>query len=411
MVTLKMWIWGAGYTAKQLMKHEIDIFKERFSDIDIDVSLIPWRDAWESIMNAANEQKGPDILQVGSTWNATLADLGVLKDITQEVSDVNLTGDIFVPATWSSCHFPDSDRISSLPWFADIRAIYYRQDILRELGMSADNLDNWKSFEQACENIKSYRESGKEIEVIGVSGQSDALLLHNIAPWIWSAGGDFLSADRKKATFNNQKSLNGIKFFMDLVSNGYITSSALKSDTEQIASGFFQKGDYAMCIPGPLSEHSLRDPSSVEYKPEITGNCTSSLFPTGPAGRFVFCGGSNLAITSFTEHPKEAWEFIRFLTSYESQSRYPKRLNMFPTLLESFDAIFIEEKPEWKGLKDSWRYGRAFPNVAVWGAIESLLIETFGRIFTRIQDGNYDFSLVKDDLDRLAGDVDDLLVR
>ncbi|MFH1238947.1 MAG: extracellular solute-binding protein, partial [bacterium] len=330
---------------------------------------------------------------------------------TQEVHEANLEGDIFVPAAWSSCHFPYSEKISSLPWFADIRSIYYRKDIFEKLSLSADDLADWASFERTCEKIKVFKEEEKTIEVFGVSGQKDALLLHNIAPWIWGAGGDFLTPDGKEATFNKQESLDGIAFLIELVRKGYIPVSALKVPTEKINLDFFTKGDYVMAIPGPLSESSPLNPTSPLYNPKIGENCMSSLFPAGTKGRFVFCGGSNLAITSFSQYPKEAWEFVQFLVSYDSQSRYPKTLYMFPTLLESFDSVFIEEKPGWKGLKDAWKYGRAFPNVPAWGAIESLSIECFGKIFAWVQEGDYDISKIRTDLDRVVLDVNDLLAR
>ena len=412
MIKLKMWVWGAGTAAKQLMKQETRAFNERYPDVDVDVTLIPWQDAWDSIMNAAKEKKGPDILQVGSTWNGTLAHLGVLKDITQEVIDANLTGDIFVPAAWSSCHFPGSERVSSLPWFADIRAIYYRTDIFRELSLTAESLDDWTSFENACKKIKNAK-LDKPIEVFGVSGQQDALLLHNIAPWIWGAGGDFLTPDGKKAAFNGEEALNGIAFYMGLISNGYILPAALKLKTEEIAREAFTKGTYAISVPGPLSDSSPLDPGHHNYRAEIAENCMPLLFPAGRGGKFVFCGGSNLGVTSFSPYPRNAWawEFIKFLVSYESQSHYPKRLNMFPSLLESFDAAFMEQKAVWGGFKDLWKYGRAFPNVAVWGEIEALLIKCFGKIFARIQEGNYDYNLVKEDLDKAAEEVNKLLAK
>ncbi|MFH1784649.1 MAG: extracellular solute-binding protein, partial [bacterium] len=232
------------------------------------------------------------------------------------------------------------------------------------------------------------------------------------APWIWGAGGDFISPDEKEARFNTEESLNGIEYFMNLIANGYISKEALALTTEEVARAFFFKGEFSMSIPGPLSLSSPFDPANPLYLEEIATNCASSLFPEGPKGRFIFCGGSNLAVTSFSKNPEQAWEFVKHLTSYESQSRYPRALNMFPAILEYFDALFIaEERAEWKGLKNAWKYGRSFPNVAAWGAIEVLLIECFGKNFARMREGIYNFSLVKDDLDTVAYDIEELLGR
>ncbi|MFH1238946.1 MAG: extracellular solute-binding protein [bacterium] len=410
MVTINMWVWGTESIAEEKVKLEATIFRKMFPDIEIKISLISWHDAWDSIMNAANEAKGPDILQVGSTWNATLAYLGVIKDLTREFKDSNLAEDIFVPAACVSCHFPNSAQVSSVPWFVDIRAMYYRKDIFEKLGMSADNLYDWTSFKQTCDTIAKFKQEEKSIEVLAVSGQQEALLLQNIAPWIWAAGGDFLTPDGIRAACNTQEVLDGLEFYISLISKGYIPLSILRLNEYEINERFFIKGAYAMAIPGPLTDWNVLDPNSSIYAEEVTKYCIPCMFPEGPAGRFTFCGGSNLAITSFSRYPREAWEFIKFLVSYESQNRYA-RGNKFPSLLESFDSLFMKEELELGTLIKSWKYGRSFPNVASWGSIESLLIQCFGKIFARVQEGDYDMTKIRTDLDQAALDVDSLLAR
>jgi len=408
MVTLNMWLlWGDGLFSKDPIDREIEYFRQKFPHIDIKVILIRWPEAWENIIKAANEEKGPDVLQIGTTWNATLAYLGVLKDITRECHEANIKGDAFVPAAWNSCQVPGSDKVSCLPWFVDIRAVYYRQDIFKKLYMSEANLYDWSSFEEACSNVLNFKSEGNPIEVLGISGDAEPLLVHNVAPWIWGAGGDFLTPDGKKAAFNSQEAVKGLEFYIGLIAKGYIPSSALRLINEQVYTNFFTRGLYAMAIPGSVG---ALDPPSPTYFESVTPHCAPALFPEGPAGRFAFCGGSNLAITSFSEHSQEAWEFIKFLISPESQMRYG-RGNKFPGLLKSFESFFINGQSKSERFKESWKYGRSFPNIASWGAVESLLIGCFGKIFARVQEGDYNISKIRTDLDQAANDVDSLLAR
>ncbi len=409
--SLKMWMWpaGRGGRGKQFIEREIREFQKSYP-LKVEVEIIPWQEYWDRIKDLTKEENGPDILQIGSTWNATLASAGVIYDLTNTVIDL-MGGQIFIPAAWGSCHFPGSARVSSLPWFVDIRAIYYRRDVFSHAGVPVHELETWKSFESACVKLKDTEFKGKKIEVLGVSGQKETLLVHNVAPWIWGAGGDFLTTDEKQAAFNSEASLRGIEYYIGLASKGYIPSSALARGTEEIAKGFFMDGDYAMSIPGILGAPSPLDPNNPDYVPEVGENCVASLFPAGPAGRFVFCGGSNLAVNNASKKAPEAIELIKFLISYESQTRCVKALNMLPSLMEAFDAVFLADEPRQRGLKNSWRFGRAFPNVAAWGEIERLLMECFGKIFARVQKGNYSFSLVKADLDLTAEEVNTLLAK
>lgn len=292
MVTLNMWIWGEGEASEQLIKREIRAFNIKFPDLEIHPTSISWRDAWDSIVMVAQEEKGPDVLQIGSTWNGTLAALGVLKDITREFNEANFSKDMFAPAALTNCYFPHTDQMGFLPWFVDLRALYYRRDILKTLEMSEENLSDWTSFEKVCERIKGFKKGDKEIKALGVSGRADALILHNISPWIWSAGGDFLSPDGKRAIFNSREVLDALEFYIGLVSKGYIPVSALKLWTEEVAKNFFVRGDYAIAIPGPLGGSTALNPTDPDYNAEVAGNCVPALFPAGKAGRYIFLEGA-----------------------------------------------------------------------------------------------------------------------
>jgi multiple sugar transport system substrate-binding protein len=411
MVTINMWIlWGGGLFSRDTIDREIGYFRKISPEINVEVTLIRWSGAWENILSAANEEKGPDILQIGSTWNATLAYLGVLKDISRECNEADISGDVFVPAAWSSCQVPGSGQISSVPWFVDIRSMYYREDIFKKLDMSGANLYDWTSLKEACQGIADFKAEGNLIDVLGVAGKQELLLVQSLAPWIWGAGGDFLTPDGKKAAFNSLEAVTGLEFYISLIAEGFIPLSALRVFNDQVYSNFFSQGLYATAIPGPVGDWDPLDPNSPTYVEEITPHCKPVLFPEGPAGRFVFCGGSNLAITSFSKHQQEAWEFIKFLLSHESQARYD-RGNKFPSRLESFEAVFTDEKSRKDKFKESWKYGKSFPNIASWGAVESLLIECYGKIFARISEGDHDIFKVRTDLDKTALDVDSLLAR
>jgi len=421
MTTLKMWIMPVSVQTKQVVAREVAVFQEEFAGIEVNLEVIPWDQAWKKITNLANEKEGPDIIQLGSTWNGSFAALGVLKDITAFVDTIG-GGNSFVPAAWSSCLFPkarkkensvlaEPKKVSSIPWFADVRTLYYREDIFKQLGLTPVDLETWDSFLEVCRRVNGFKYKGRIMNALGVSGQKEPLLVHNIAPWIWGAGGDFILPDGGRVAFNSDIAAKGIEFFLGLAEKGYMADSALKQGTEDVAYSFCVSGDYVMSFSGAHCMPSLLDPNSASFVPDISGHCVASLFPAGTAGRFVFCGGSNLAVTSFSPHPEEAWSLIKYLIGFDSQNRYPKAINMLPSLLESFDATFMTDDAKDRALKESWRFGRAFPNVPVWGEIEFLLIDYLGKIWERVQQKQYDMSLVKKDLDEAAQRANELLAK
>ena len=132
--SLKMWVWtiGQGEQGEVFIDKEIAEF-QKICPVKVNIEVVPWHGYWNKILRIPQEQDGPDVIQIGSTWNATLAQKGILREITQETADLGGVG-MFVPSSWPSCHFPASARISSLPWFVDIRPLYYRKDIFEAVG-------------------------------------------------------------------------------------------------------------------------------------------------------------------------------------------------------------------------------------------------------------------------------------
>ncbi|MFH1783785.1 MAG: extracellular solute-binding protein [bacterium] len=422
MSTLKLWVMPVALQSKRLVSREITNFQEQFAGIEVKIEEITWDVAWNKIIDLPNNpDDAPDIIQLGSTWNGSFASLGILKDITELINSMG-GGESFVPASWSSSCFPQAKRanssmdepprVSSLPWFVDIRTLYYRDDVFSNLGLNAMNLETWDTFMETCQKLHKKTYKGRELDVLGLSGKKETLLVHNLAPWVWGAGGDFISEDGKTAAFNSEPALRGIEFFLSLNDKQYISRKSLEQSTEDVAHSFCVKGDFAMSLSGAHCMPQLLDPNSAAFVPEIGGNCIASLFPAGPSGRFVFCGGSNLAITTYCKHIDEAWNLLKYFVSFDSQNRFPRAINMLPSLLESFDATFITDENRERGaLKESWRFGRAFPNVPAWGEIELLLIDYLAKIWQEIGQGKYDFGKIKNDINEAAQKANELLAK
>ena len=53
----------------------------------------------------------------------------------------------------------------------------------------------------------------------------------------------------------------------------------------------------------------------LEQMPETDFNCELYLVPEGSAGRISTSGGFQLAMGGGTEHPEEAWQLIKYLTT------------------------------------------------------------------------------------------------
>lgn len=355
-------------------------FEEAHPDIRIKITSVDWGAAWTKITTAATSRDVPDIVQLGSTWVGSISGMNALLDLSDKVDELG-GPDAFVPAAWASHGIIGSGKVTAIPWFVDARALYYRTDVFKRLGLSSRDLSTWKSFEKTLKKIKDAKLTieGKKITPLGVSGKNDWNVVHNLSPWIWAGGGDYLSKDHKSSVLDSKNTRKGVTFYLSLVRKGYVPLEYLELNTAQVSSNF-NNGLCAMYFDGPYEVKTLSTPPQ---QGGALGSLTSRNFgvapyPQGPKGRFTFVGGSNLAIFKAAKHPEEAWEVIKFLLSPEAQVHYTKYTGFLPAKKVAFEHPFFTANPHRKVFKEAIKYGRTYPCIPSWGPLEPVLTRRFG---------------------------------
>lgn len=79
----------------------------------------------------------------------------------------------------------------------------------------------WEQFEKACEACY-FTDGGKKYFGTGLI---DTYAMHS---WIWTAGGDYLSADKKNVTVNETKFITGLQRFIDLMDQKGVSPNRLE---------------------------------------------------------------------------------------------------------------------------------------------------------------------------------------
>jgi multiple sugar transport system substrate-binding protein len=382
--------------------------------IKVKVTSVDWGAAWTKITTAATSGDVPDLVQIGSTWVGSISGMGSLMDIKDKVSELG-GKNAFVPAAWRSAGLEGSGQVTAVPWFMDARAMYYRTDVLREAKVDPKELGDWRSFEKALKKIKDAKVSidGLEVSPLGISGKNDWNVIHNLAPWIWGAGGDFIGPDRKQAVINSKDSLKGILYYIGLVKNGYVPIEYLELNTAQVSSNF-NNGSCAIYFDGPYEVKTLTTPPG---QGGAAGSLTSRNFavapyPAGQKGKVTFVGGSNLGIFKLAKHPNEAFKVIQYLTSKKVQVDYAKVTGFLPARRDAFDDPFFSSDPNRRVFKEAVLYGKTYPCIPAWGLLEPVLTRRFGIMWeyvTNTYDNGYKEAEIKKQLELAKTEIDGVL--
>ncbi|MFH1541681.1 MAG: sugar ABC transporter substrate-binding protein [bacterium] len=409
---IEMWVMPNSLEPIADLEKLIKPFEEE-TGYKVTITSVDWGAAWSKITTAATSGDVPDVVQLGSTWVSAITGMGALEIISKE-SVAQLGGpETFVPVSWTTTGIENSGKTTAIPWIVDARALYYRKDVLKKVGVSAAQLKTWKTFKEGLQRIYDADVviNDQFIAPFGMSGKNDWNVIHSLAPWIWMAGGDFLSADRKTCVLDSEEVFNGISFYISMVRDSLVPIEFLELNTAQV-SGNFNDGGVAMYFDGPYEVKTLTRPAS---EGGAQGSLTSRNFsvtgyPSGPKGRYTFVGGSTLGIFKQAKNKSGAFELIKYLTSRPAQIEYAKVTGFLPARRDAFSDPFFAEDPKRKVFKDAVEYGRTYPPVPSWGILEPILTRRFGIMWDYVtSDTNYDEEKIREQLILAKKEVESIL--
>jgi multiple sugar transport system substrate-binding protein len=348
------------------IKDLVDQF-EHDQGIRVRLETIPWTMGWARMVEVALYHSGPDVSEIGNSWAGDLTRMESLRPFSQ-IEVKSITGqDEFFPSVWDSVGKAKEDpsAVYSIPWTADARAVIYRRDWLSKAGVDESTaFDDTNRFEQALAGLKSNRTPTPLV----LPTKRTSLTIHNLASWVWEAGGSFLSPDNQTILFDQPQALKGsIAYFR--LSRFLGEAAHLMNDYDAYEQ--FYSGKAAVTLGGSWNLHS------TAMSEEVHANIGVRPMPGVP-----FVGGNHLVIWNHTRHEMAALKFIEFLqTEAAAKLIYPQ----FGLPVRPGDWSWAPfDSPQYQVLKQSIQKGRGFPTGQLWGLVEKRLTDVLADIWANV---------------------------
>lgn len=410
--TLEVWIMPNSPQPDQDFLEVVKPFTDKNPNIKINVTVLDWGSAWSKITTAATSGKGPDVLQLGTTWVPAIAAMNALTPITDKVADIG-GEDSYYPASWRTTKIEGQDEVYAAPWFVDARAVYYRTDVFEKAGINPEEaFKTWDSMMEALRKVNGMEIDGKKIAAVGFPGKNDWNVAHNIFPWVWAAGGKILNEDNTEAIFNSDEAVKGVMFYTNLAAEGLAPISALEQNSAQIEANY-NNGDYAVMFNGPwvLKGHGTPTDKGGTADTVAVGKTGIAPMPAGPAGAFTFFGGSHLTVFKNTKYPEQAWELIKFLSTEEAQIAYSQASGQLPALKSALQSETLTSDPNMAQFVKAAEFSQSYPSIPQWGPIETVLVKHFGIMWDMVAgvSGTYSEESVRAQLEAAKQEVDAIL--
>ncbi len=348
--------------------------------IHVRLETIPWSMGWARMVEVALYHSGPDVSEIGSTWAGDLTRMEALRSFTQHEIESIAGGEDFFKSVWESVGKSKDDPSAaySLPWTADVRAVFYRGEILKNAGIDeAEAFKDTDHFEQMLSVLKS---KGVAIP-LALPTQRTNLTIHNLSSWIWAAGGSFLSPDNLSITFDEPQTLKAINDYYRL--SRYL-GEASSSLGDYDAYELFYSGKAAVIIGGYWILHSTSMSETVRNDLKVK-----------PMPAVPFVGGNHLVIWNHTRHDLAALKLLDFLHGEKAANLIYPQFGL-PVRKSTWNNPPFNTE-HYQVLKETIEKGRSFPTGQLWGLVEKRLTDVLGDIWINIlRDGNTDPAVIID---------------
>lgn len=363
---LEFWAVNMGPT---LEENEARLTTElaKFTDetgLEVDLEVIGWDVLFTRIMNAVASGQGPDVINVGNTWSATLQDTGAFLAFDDEAMAAIGGQDRFLAPTLTATGAPGQPP-ATIPYLGQAFGLFYNTELFAEAGIDAPP-QTWAELVAAAKALTGPERWGVTLNGGGTVGNAHLAFL------LGRQHGAELFGPEGEPRFDTPQTRAAVRTLIDLMDTDGVVSP---SDAEQsgvtdslaaLANGRAAMVPYQSSGRGYLAAVGFED-YAVAPLPLV------DPLPAGGAPVRGFVGGTNLAIFKDTDRRDDALELVRFLTSDEEQVVLNDTFETLPVVHGAYDDPAFADPVTAMFGEILGEHSETLPMVTTEGQMEQLL--------------------------------------
>ncbi len=382
-VTLTYWATNEAASLTQdeeILAPALERFTEK-TGIEVDLEVISWDDYYNRILTAVSSGEGPDVLNIGNTWAATLQQTGAFVPFEGEALDAIGGSDRFVSTAWETAGAAGLAP-SSVPLYAQVYSLYYNPTLFAAAGITEPPA-TWADFVAAAEKLTVDTDGDGTVDQYGVTIPAGFVsqLAHFAFILGQQQGATFFDEDGAPV-FASDEMVTAVTSLVDLMgSDGVISPSDAEMTSSSEARDRFINGEAAMVLT--MNPQVAFDAAGFEDW-DVADVPIVDPLPAGGAPIETMIAGTNISVFGETAHQDEALQLVEFLTSPDEQVYLTSAFSSLPVVTEAYEAPEIADDPM---LVTRQRilaeHAAAFPTVPQIGEAETLIGEAIKTLMSR----------------------------
>ncbi|MCC6454625.1 MAG: sugar ABC transporter substrate-binding protein [Caldilineaceae bacterium] len=329
-------------------------FKEKHPGVEVAVEFGA-ADYADKVFTMAAADNLPDVMLTADIYTAPFVDAGVLLDM-QPLADVD--EEVAIDDVYESIlglgRVEGNPGLYMIPLSLDNVQVYYNVDMWENAGLEAPSADwTWDDFIEQC---KAVQEANEGVKCVGIGADGASAGGFDwwayVVPWIRGYGGDVLSEDGTTSTLSTEESLAGLQAYADL----WVKHDVAIPLGGDLGGNCFINQRCATWLSIPIFAGIFRDgiePGAFNWDVQV--------IPSHPEGHFTGMGTFGYAVSAGTDHPQEAWDFVKSIITEEGQETFARTYRAMPLLKSMADSpIFDELEPPPANYKAAFIGGQEF---------------------------------------------------
>lgn len=344
---ITLWHYFSTEGSADKFQEYVDEFNAQSENTHVNITVLPYADFKTQLTVGAAAESLPDLAMIDNCDTVSFAAMGILEDVTEEVSSWDVTERYF-DQIMATCTY--DGKIYGMPLESNNLEIIYNKDIFDELGVAYPT-DDW-TFEDLVETANAVTtDSNYGFAISGVQSEEST---YQFLPFFWTAGGESME-------LNSEAGKTALGMMADMVESGAMPKDCITWTQSELASQF-QSGNVAIHVMGcwnlgPYTNNGMNYgvveiPSATEGGEKVT----------------VY-GGENLCVVA-GKNTENALEFLEWFEQYDRISEWDYYIDHFAA---TEDALTDEryQTEEWAPFVNMIPNSRARDVVTYWPTVST----------------------------------------
>jgi trehalose/maltose transport system substrate-binding protein len=339
---------GSGPTTLRELGMRHGAFSKFTQDTGIQVEYIPGPESTTDrlalyLQTLERKSSTPDVYLIDVVWPGMLADhLVDLRPFLGEEIKQRLGAEVQ--------NYTVDGKLAAMPESIERGVLYYRMDLLKKYKYTHPP-ETWDELDTMAARIQAGERAAGNHDFWGFVWQGAAYegLTCDALEWqISQDGGRIIEADRT-ISVNNPNAIRAMERARRWV--GTISPPSVVEYQEEDARNAFRSGNAAFRRDWLWTAN----PSGAADDSPVSGEVAVAHLPRGVGGHASTIGGWSLGVSKYSEHPHEAVELVRYMTSREGSAHVWQDnaiLSAFPV-----DPAFVQSHPDLAQVADIFTSG------------------------------------------------------